>query len=122
MKKLFLVLMLLMFCATANAATIRKVDILFGGDYECSESELGAVKDTYNAWATTYGLLKRGYKILNTNNPDGSKTFRGVRFKYAKIGLLESDLQVFNETWYNLTIPLLIERHTTDIMYYTVEE
>ena len=131
MKKLLIIGLFLVFlpcsCApfftkTANAETVRKVDILFGGFYSCDQSQVQTAINTYVQWAIDYTLQQQGWSAVYYTHTDGRREFLGLKFNYAKFNLLESQLQIFNETWYTLAIGFGIERDSSTIRYYVVEE
>ena len=93
---------------------MNKVNLTFGGSVLCNWEGLPTVLSTYQAIADTYSLEKTRFKIAI----DHDREVTGVEFGYYKPGLLESELQTFNDTWKDTTDTYSITRGITVIDYY----
>lgn len=96
----------------------RLVNLTFGGTVAASETTVDDIWNTYKAIADGNGLVRKPHGFVINYHPS-TGTVVSVEFWYQKNGMLESQLQIFNESWYNLAVQYSIARLSTEVEYYT---
>lgn len=94
---------------------MANVRLSFGGFKACDWNSLIAVITGYVDLATTHTLEMEGFDLKFDHHGE-IRTLVGVNFLYNKT-ILESELQVFNDTWRQIAIDHSIARGNTDIKY-----
>ena len=96
---------------------MRKVNLQFGGQVAVTWETLSAAIDAYRDIAAHYGLvMPRGafIPVFEHNTDD----LIGLQVRWEKRGLGESAIQIFNETWYAISVQYGIVRFDTVVSYY----
>lgn len=96
----------------------RKVNLRFGGQKALADwSAVQVALQLYLDIADQYGLTKLAHGFQPVANTQ-TGAIVGVIFWYDKLGIPETALSTFNETWYDLTQQYGFTRNETQIEYY----